>query len=127
MRVAVERRLAACGQTWPIRSCYRWKGNVVNDEEHVLLLKSVDVHFGAACDVIRSLHSYDLPSIVMIRWQATAPVTSSGCWRRRMPRSGADARTTDRMSPDSRRPGAGDRISCADEAPKWREEAGKSE
>lgn len=66
MRVAVERRLAACGQTWPIRSCYRWTGEVVNDEEHVLLLKSVDVHFGAACDVIRSLHSYDLPSIVMI-------------------------------------------------------------
>lgn len=66
MKVLVEQRLAACGQTWPISSCYRWAGRVVNDEEHVLLLKSVDVHFGAVCDVIRSLHSYDLPSIVMI-------------------------------------------------------------
>ena len=57
MRAMVERRLAACGQTWPIRSCYRWAGRVVSDEEHVLLLKSVDVHFDAVCDVIRSLHS----------------------------------------------------------------------
>ena len=73
MKAAVEGRLAACGQTWPIRSCYRWAGRVVNDEEHVLLLKSVDVHFGAVCDVIRSLHSYDLPSIVMIPLEGYGP------------------------------------------------------
>ena len=73
MKAAVERRLAACGQTWPIRSCYRWEGRVVSDEEHVLLLKSVDVHFGAVCDVIRSLHSYDLPSIVMIPLEGYGP------------------------------------------------------
>lgn len=73
MEAMVERRLAACGQTWPIRSCYRWAGRVVSDEEHVLLLKSVDVHFGAVCDVIRSLHSYDLPSIVMIPLDGYGP------------------------------------------------------
>ena len=73
MQAMVERRLAACGQTWPIRSCYRWEGRVVTDEEHVLLLKSVDVHFGAVCDLIRSLHSYDLPSIVMIPLEGCGP------------------------------------------------------
>ena len=73
MTAVVERRLAACGQTWPIRSCYRWAGKVVDDEEHVLLLKSVDAHFGAVCGVIRSLHSYDLPSIVMIPLEGYGP------------------------------------------------------
>ena len=66
MHAVVEQRLAACGQTWPIRSCYRWAGKVVTDEEHILLMKSVDMHFSAVCKVIRLLHSYELPSIVMI-------------------------------------------------------------
>jgi len=73
MRAVVERRLAACGQTWPMNSCYRWAGKVVSDEEHVLLLKSVDVHFDEVCEVIRSLHSYDLPSIVMIPLEGFGP------------------------------------------------------
>ncbi len=65
-RSAVEQRLAASSQTWPIRSCYRWNGAVVQDHEHVLLMKTVDTHFRDLCYLIRSLHSYDLPSIVMI-------------------------------------------------------------
>ena len=73
MHVVVERRLAACGQTWPIRSCYRWAGQVVTDEEHVLLMKSVDVHFRAICEVVRELHSYELPSIVMIPLDGYGP------------------------------------------------------
>ena len=72
MHAVVEQRLAACGQTWPIRSCYRWQGGVVTDEEHVLLMKSVDVHFGAICEVIALLHGYELPSVVMI------PLTGHG-------------------------------------------------
>ena len=58
--------MAASSQTWPIRSCYRWNGAVVQDHEHVLLMKTVDTHFRDLCYLIRSLHSYDLPSIVMI-------------------------------------------------------------
>lgn len=71
MHHAVEHRLAACGQTWPIRSCYRWEGEVVFDREYVLLLKSVDSRFEALCDAIFSLHSYELPSIVMIPLEGT--------------------------------------------------------
>ncbi len=73
MQAAVEQRLAACCQTWPIRSCYRWEGKLEQDEEHLVLMKSVDKHFEAVCDLICSLHSYDLPSIVMIPLAATGP------------------------------------------------------
>ena len=73
MRAAVERRLAACCQTWPIRSCYRWEGKVEHDEEHLLLMKTAEEHFDPLCELTRSLHSYDLPSIVMIPLVATGP------------------------------------------------------
>ena len=73
IRVALERRLAACCQTWPIRSCYRWEGKIETDEEHLLLLKTAEEHFAAICELIRSLHSYDLPSIVMIPLAAAGP------------------------------------------------------
>ena len=49
-----------------MRSCYRWNGKVVQDHEHVLLMKTVDIHFQALCNLIRSIHHYELPSIVMI-------------------------------------------------------------
>lgn len=62
----VERRLAACGQSWPISSCYWWNAEVVQDTEHLVLFKTVDTHFDAICDTVRELHSYDLPAIVMI-------------------------------------------------------------
>ena len=73
IRAALEKRLAACCQTWPIRSCYRWEGKIETDEEHLLLLKTAEEHFEAICELIRSLHSYDLPSIVMIPLAATGP------------------------------------------------------
>ena len=66
MNQAVQSGLAASGQTWPIQSCYRWKGEVIIANEHVLLLKTLDIHFDAISMVIRSTHSYEVPSIMAI-------------------------------------------------------------
>ena len=139
MKAIVDLRLAACGQTWPIRSCYRWAGTVVTDEEHVLLLKSVDAHFGAVCDLIRSMHSYDLPSIVMIPLEGHGPgyvewlLEATDC-RAPEPISGADPGRKDSIRADSGRPsdvgaraGSVDHTSDPDDAPKWRGAGEKSE
>jgi periplasmic divalent cation tolerance protein len=69
----VSDRLSACAQSWPIRSTYRWKGEIATDTEHLLVLKSVEHHFTAVCHIIRSLHSYDLPAIVMVPLLDTGP------------------------------------------------------
>lgn len=109
MKAMVERRLAACGQTWPIRSCYRWAGKVVTDEEHVLLLKSVDSHFAAVCDLIRSMHTYDLPSIVMIPLEGHGPgylewlLEATEC-RLQESAPGVDPRRKDSIRADSGQP-----------------------
>ena len=62
----MHRRLAASAQVWSIDSCYRWKGQVVRAPEYLLLLKTVEAHFDAICDIIRSIHSYDVPSTMIV-------------------------------------------------------------
>ena len=73
MKAAVEAGLAASGQTWPIKSFYRWNGETVAGEEHIVLLKTVDKCFESICQLIFSHHSYELPSIVMIPILAGGP------------------------------------------------------
>jgi periplasmic divalent cation tolerance protein len=71
-RKMVESGLAACAQQWEVTSCYRWQGQIIEEQEWLLLLKSEQRHFESICEGIRSLHSYDLPAIVMV------PITGSG-------------------------------------------------
>jgi periplasmic divalent cation tolerance protein len=72
-RLLVERRLAACAQTWPITSCYRWDGEVVDDTEWLVLLKTTDDRFDEIAALVREHHSYDLPAIVMLPVGAVGP------------------------------------------------------
>ncbi len=70
---AVERRLAACGQHWPIRSVYRWRGAVERSGEELLVLKSTTDLVPALCDLVVSLHSYELPAITVTALSHTGP------------------------------------------------------
>ena len=73
-RAVVERRLAACAQITEIESFYRWKGDVQNEKEWRLLIKSTDAQYGAVEAAIRELHSYELPAIYAVAFeQAYAP------------------------------------------------------
>lgn len=73
MHAAVDARLAACGQTWQIESCFRWDGEIADELEQIVVLKTVDRHFGALCELIRALHSYELPAIAAVPLAATGP------------------------------------------------------
>ena len=73
IRAVVDARLAACGQTWPITSCYRWRGEIAVDGEHLLLFKTLAEHFDAICAVIRANHSYELPAIAAVPLSRAGP------------------------------------------------------
>ncbi len=63
----VHKKLSACVNIVPaIRSIYFWKDEVCNDEELLLIIKSIPDKFEEIQDVIRELHSYDLPECVSI-------------------------------------------------------------
>jgi periplasmic divalent cation tolerance protein len=62
-KTLVERKLVACAQISEIESFYTWKGEVHNDQEFRVLLKTTDAGYKAVETAIRDLHSYELPAI----------------------------------------------------------------
>lgn len=70
-RALVERRLAACvNVVGGVSSVYRWKDEIENAQEWMLLIKTTEDAFEAVRDAIRDLHSYELPECVQIPIEA---------------------------------------------------------
>ena len=66
-RTLVEERLVACANLLPSHvAIYRWEGEVREDPESALILKTTGSHFEALRARIRALHSYDLPAILAL-------------------------------------------------------------
>jgi periplasmic divalent cation tolerance protein len=63
----VERRLAACVNILaPCTSVYRWHGEIQHDEEHSLLIKTVQDRYAELEALIRANHPYELPEIIAV-------------------------------------------------------------
>lgn len=63
----VDERLAACVNALPgVSSTYRWQGQVQQDSEHLLLIKSTPECAAALLDRIMELHPYDVPEILTL-------------------------------------------------------------
>jgi periplasmic divalent cation tolerance protein len=61
----VAERLAACANVVAsVRSIYRWKGEICDSEERLMIIKTRSALFPALEERIRKLHSYEVPEIV---------------------------------------------------------------
>lgn len=61
----VERRQAACVNILPgARSIYRWRNEVCQDSELILVIKTLEREFEAVAATIAELHTYDVPEIL---------------------------------------------------------------
>ncbi|WP_119291106.1 divalent-cation tolerance protein CutA [Azohydromonas sediminis] len=69
----VERRLAACVQLSAIDSVYRWDGQVQQDPEVRLVVKTLEARYSEVERAIRELHPYALPQIVAVRLDHALP------------------------------------------------------
>ena len=64
----VAERLAACVNRVPgVVSTYRWQGEIQNDAEHLLLIKTTSARFEALKRRLLELHPYELPELVAVR------------------------------------------------------------
>lgn len=81
-RVLVEERLIACANWFPIRSAYRWKGEVCIEEEHSMLLKVAKDRVDALRERLRELHPYELPEIVVLEVDAARSLGAYVDWVR---------------------------------------------
>jgi periplasmic divalent cation tolerance protein len=62
----VRARLAACVQMHAVESVYRWKGEVCDEPEWVLAIKTTDAKYAELEQHIRANHSYETPEIVRL-------------------------------------------------------------
>lgn len=72
-RALVEARLAACGTVVTgLRSIYRWEGQVHDEPEALLVLKTTRDRFEALRDEVLRLHPYDVPEVLALPVEAGA-------------------------------------------------------
>lgn len=67
-RAAVDQRLAACGNIMGANalSIYRWKEKVDQAREVLLIVKTTRSRFSALEQLLRKLHSYEVPEIIAL-------------------------------------------------------------
>ena len=68
----VAENLAACVNLLPMRSIYRWEGKVERVAEVQLIIKTADARFATVAARLRTLHTYQVPEVLMIRADAGA-------------------------------------------------------
>ena len=65
--LAVQKNLAACGNIFPkMKSIYKWKKKLQNDNETVLILKTNSNKYPLLEKLILEKHSYEVPCILKI-------------------------------------------------------------
>ena len=78
-RAVVEERLAACiNILGPVRSIYRWQGELCDDQETLAVIKTTHSGADALITRIAGLHSYEVPCIVT--WPIDKVLASYADW-----------------------------------------------
>ncbi|MBW2242781.1 MAG: divalent-cation tolerance protein CutA [Deltaproteobacteria bacterium] len=66
-RTLVEERLAACVNVVPgLRSIYRWEGEIQDDAEVLLMVKTRADRLDSLTRRVQELHPYDVPEILAL-------------------------------------------------------------
>jgi periplasmic divalent cation tolerance protein len=73
-RAVVDAHLVACAQvTGPVRSVYRWRGDVEQATEWYCVMKTTGARYDALAAWIAEHHPYDTPELVATPIVAGAP------------------------------------------------------
>jgi len=63
----LEENLIACMNIIPgVKSLYRWQGKIQQDDEVVMLIKTLKAKQVAVFERIKQLHDYDVPEIIAL-------------------------------------------------------------
>ena len=73
-RTLVGERLAGCVNVLAgVQSIYRWEGEVAEDPETLLVIKTTGEQYPALEARVRSLHPYEVPEIVALPFDRALP------------------------------------------------------
>ena len=62
----LKQRLAACIQSSPIQSHYRWEGRIHFEAEVLLRIKTTERLYSALEHYLKTAHSYEVPQIIQV-------------------------------------------------------------
>ena len=60
----LKNKLAACIQSFPVKSSYPWNGKIENADEVILIVKTLNKKADAVKTLITEMHSYEIPCII---------------------------------------------------------------
>jgi periplasmic divalent cation tolerance protein len=67
VRALLDEKLIACGNFFPVRSIFSWKGKIEDDTESVIIMKTRSSRLTKAINRIKELHSYEVPEIISFK------------------------------------------------------------
>ena len=62
----IQAKLAACVNLFPIESIYFWQGEIQQDREYQLVIKTDLSKFAELEAQVKALHSYEVPEIIAL-------------------------------------------------------------
>lgn len=65
-KILVEEKLAACVNVAPIRSCFRWDGEICDQAEDLMIIKTKKETMDDIMDRLKEAHPYELPEIIAL-------------------------------------------------------------
>ena len=73
-RALLADHLVACVNILgPVTSLYHWHGNIVQDQEYLLIMKTMVSREEALTTRIQELHPYDVPEVLFVPIEAGSP------------------------------------------------------
>ena len=69
-KILLEEKLAACIQIDKIESIYKWNGDIVEEEEFRVVIKTLKSLYKKVEEKIKLIHSYEIPQIIAIEAEA---------------------------------------------------------
>jgi len=67
VRALLDRRLIACGTLLPgARSIYRWQGQIADEREVLVMLKTRSARLEALQEAFKELHPYKVPELLAL-------------------------------------------------------------
>ncbi len=62
----IKMNFAACVHYYPIKSIYRWKGQIEKSDEFILLIKAPLKNSNKIIEYLKLEHSYEIPEILVL-------------------------------------------------------------
>lgn len=63
-KILLEKRLVSCAQVFNIESTYWWNGDLVDDSEYLLKMKTRKDLYKGVEKIILDNHNYELPEVI---------------------------------------------------------------